>query len=396
MSELYNVIFKGAVLEGFELERVQNNFAKSFKIELNQAEKYFTGKAFKIRKKITHKQAYQFKEKVESIGMSVSLQRIQPAPSSQMEGLSLVPIEGEAEQSAQADTLPSQPQPQFSCPKCGTVQPKTSECNSCGVIISKFAPPDKSHDVIKPAPESSSSYRSNNSIDRPVDANETIAHVSTGDSFNVNALVAASITALAGAIIWRFIAVAFEYELGIIAWGIGGAIGFAAAMAGSRGQSAGIICGLLALLSILGGKYMSYDVFRQQVEDSFLTESYETRSIYEEEVSAAAYYATNVDPYDRNSVLQFIVDYGYSYSYEISEVSEEEEQYFNDNVVLRFQELNSQNLSFEQWLNRIYDETQETGSTFELLKSNLDWLDFIFLFLGIGTAFRLGSQIEVT
>lgn len=45
----------------------------------------------------------------------------------------------------------------------------------------------------------------------------------------------------------------FYYELDLIAWLIGGAVGFSAAMSGVKGQAAGVVCGVLVLLSILGG-----------------------------------------------------------------------------------------------------------------------------------------------
>ena len=75
MSERYNVIFKGELLDGGDLDFVQDAFAKLFKLNLENVEKYFTGEPRVLRKKVDHKTAYQFKVRLEEIGAAVELQR---------------------------------------------------------------------------------------------------------------------------------------------------------------------------------------------------------------------------------------------------------------------------------------------------------------------------------
>lgn len=65
-----------------------------------------------------------------------------------------------------------------------------------------------------------------------------------------------------GAIIWAAIAYYAEYELGLLAWGIGAAVG-AAMMAGVQEKAStqtGILALAIALVSIVGGKYLAVEM----------------------------------------------------------------------------------------------------------------------------------------
>ena len=53
------------------------------------------------------------------------------------------------------------------------------------------------------------------------------------------------------------IAVSFGREQGIVAWGIGAAVGFTAGLLGGRGQVSGTICGGLAVTAMLVGKFLT-------------------------------------------------------------------------------------------------------------------------------------------
>ncbi len=66
--------------------------------------------------------------------------------------------------------------------------------------------------------------------------------------------------ALIGGIIWGLIAVLFDYELGLVAWAIGGLTGYAVVLAakGSVTQSHQIIAVITSLIGIILGKYFSF------------------------------------------------------------------------------------------------------------------------------------------
>lgn len=67
--------------------------------------------------------------------------------------------------------------------------------------------------------------------------------------------------ALVGGIIWGLIAVLFDYELGLVAWAIGGLTGYAVVFAAKGSlltQSHQIIAVITSLIGIILGKYFSF------------------------------------------------------------------------------------------------------------------------------------------
>ncbi len=395
MSDQYNVIFKGELLDGFELGAVQSAFAKAFKIEPEKAKTFFSGKNYALRKKIDHKKAYQFKIALAGFGASVELRRIAPKPVSPLQELSLEPIERQSSEDAIDDTASAQGQSRstknkgYFCPKCGVEQTKKVACLGCGIIFDKFLA-GQSEAVVNDSMTSQNHSLQNSAHQMEEAASVQASSVSDGNSFNTTALLASITAAVIGAFLWKFIAVVFDYELGLIAWGIGGAIGFAAAMFGSRGSSAGMICGLLALLSILGGKYMAYETFQSEWVGSLSSQSEELREVYDEEQIIAEFYTTQVN--SQQSKKQFMVDYGYTDAIDPENISDNELNDFNSYSAPRLEKLFINSINYETWLENGFQESLESFSTIELITENFGLLDALFLFFGIGTAFRLASK----
>ena len=75
----------------------------------------------------------------------------------------------------------------------------------------------------------------------------------------VTAIIAGSIGGAIGAAIWGGIAYATHYEVGYVAWGIGGLVGVCVrVVAGDMDDFyAGVTAGVLSVISILAGKILS-------------------------------------------------------------------------------------------------------------------------------------------
>lgn len=73
-------------------------------------------------------------------------------------------------------------------------------------------------------------------------------------------IVYALLGALIGGIIWGLIAVLFDYELGLVAWAIGGLTGYAVVLAAkdSVTQLHQIVAVISSLIGIVLGKYFSF------------------------------------------------------------------------------------------------------------------------------------------
>lgn len=367
MDDQYNVVLKGDLLDGFDLESVMVSFSKMFKIDLNTTKKLFSGDPHTIKKGVDHKTAYQFKTAMERIGVVAELRRIAPRADNALASLSLEPIEVEAKQ-----PLRSESPVNFSCPKCLTKQNKGVQCVKCGVVFEKVIPRVARGKV----------NNTDEGMSKELQVDE--------DRFSRKAFLGAAGAAILGAFIWKIIAVTFDYELGLVAWGIGGAVGFSAAMLGAKGQQAGVICGLLALFAIFGGKYLIYDSYIAVLNETMSSISEELRPAFEAEQEIAANYYRSVE--DEESKNQFIVDFGYSDYDAASSVTLEEVAFFDEEVLPKFESIENGSLDFEGWLNSFSKERIEDKSTLSYVFESLGLIDFLFLFLGVATAFRLGSS----
>jgi hypothetical protein len=409
MSEQYNVIFRGALLDGYDLASVQAAFSKVFRMDNSQVEKYFTGQPRILRKKVDHQTAYKFKVALAKFGASVELQRLAPESAPEIEELSLVPIEGEEasqpvdaikHESATGSTVDTS---LFSCPKCQTEQNKRVACINCGIVFDKYLANQSlrnqnSHSLHTVADSNQSTISSQS------EAGVENEQVSSAKSFGMKSMIASAMAAVLGALLWMFIAVQFDYELGLIAWLIGGAIGFSAAMFNSRGETAGIICGVLALLSIFGGKYLAYDTFIEEWTQvsSAPEQTSQFRMLYDEEVSMARMYVSQVK--DEDSRREFMVNFGYSDSTNVNKVTRDELNFFEQEIAPQLTQIIDQSMTYEQWLKVTvgddFEPDAETGfdagtdsfTTFDLVKESLGIIDLVFLFLGVGTAFRLARN----
>ena len=79
-------------------------------------------------------------------------------------------------------------------------------------------------------------------------------------------VVAALLAAIIGGAIWALIAVLTEYELGLIAWGIGGLVGFAVTIFSRPAITVvhQVIAVILSLVGILLGKYFIVGYFMSE------------------------------------------------------------------------------------------------------------------------------------
>jgi hypothetical protein len=93
--------------------------------------------------------------------------------------------------------------------------------------------------------------------------------VTESSSSLLPALAAALVAAIVGGVVWGLIVKVSDYEVGIVAWGIGFIAGTAVVLAtrGAKGPRLQVIAVGSALVGILLGKYLSYAfVFQDEAE----------------------------------------------------------------------------------------------------------------------------------
>ena len=89
-------------------------------------------------------------------------------------------------------------------------------------------------------------------------------------------LVGGIIAALLGGGVWAGIAIFAEYEIGIIAWGIGGLCGYGVVMAagGRKGLPLQVIAVLTGVFGIAAGKFFTfYFIVKQSIEETYGAEA---------------------------------------------------------------------------------------------------------------------------
>ena len=378
-SVSFSVFSGGGVVAGFERDQVGQQLVRMFQIDERKADLILSGEKL-LKKGMSRQEAETLQEKLRRIGVVAQIRAQDPPPARlPATGLSLEPMEGEEAQPAAAEAASpaaARKAATITCPKCGMEQEKSEQCGGCGVYFHKLqatADPttaDRVEDAGAEAVEDEDDW---------------------GDSLQPKAVLAAAGAALLGALIWKFIAVAFDYELALVAWAIGGGVGIAAAAMGSRGQLAGIVCGVLVVFSIFAGKYMAAESFRADLGEMIMAEAADDglRPLYEELIYDAEVYVEAVN--DDASLRNFMIDHNYVEAASPAEISDEDVELFKEYNHAQLMEFAAGPPSYAAWSAGAFEEIGEISS-WAIVKDGLGFLDLLFLALGVGTAFRLGSQ----
>jgi len=382
----YSVVFNGDIKAGFDLSKVQRDFADLFNITPEKAQTILSKKRA-LKKDLDLETARAYIKRLESIGVDVSI--IERKPELSASALALESTEKKL-CTAEAVESPSRVNADpniITCPKCQLEQPETEQCVGCGVYIHKVD--SQFEEVQKISPQSKK-------LTSATTVQEIEKHNNSAKVLNLKVLSAATGAAIIGALLWKVVAMATNYEFSVMAWGIGGGIGFAAAAMGSRGVAIGVFCGVLALVAVIGGKYMVIQSFKSNWYE-ILVESGEFEDVdyklaYQNTIEAAQAYQSEVT--DDESLRQFMVDYGYSESSQANRVSSEEISVFKDIDEPILLNMAAGKLSYERWIRSLFQADFENASAIDLIKKDLDIIDVLFIFLGISTACRLGSGIQ--
>ncbi len=205
------------------------------------------------------------------------------------------------------------------------------------------------------------------------------------------ALLAATGGAVLGAGLWALIANLTGYEIGYVAWAVGGLVGGAAAAAGGRGAGSGVLCAVLAVAAILGGKFVA---FQSSSLPELRTEIAKmlTQEVYAETMEDAQVFSA----LRSDEVPFFMVQREYSTADSPGEIHPFEVAEFQKTVAPELRRLNTEKPPYEVWrddtVDRAVTELKSQISPTEALKESIGLIDLIFGFLGIATAFRLGAQ----
>ncbi len=384
-NDAYRVVTTGQILDGFDVEDVKKHLVSVLRLKPEQADIFFAQPRV-LRKDISWANADEICSQLARLGVAAKIQENTASPASQPERSlheepSLELVEEEAK--AQAATH------EFACPNCQHPQDKSEQCESCGIWFHKF---ESAATTAQPkTTRRATPAAAMQAVDSTVVSSEDV--IEEG-ALSPIAIIAAVVAALIGAFVWRLIAVTFGYEFGLIAWGIGGAVGFAAASAGSRGMVAGVVCAVLAFGSIGLGKYWAYSAFIGEFQEA-LTEVMESEDdmfdYFEQEMEDARLLVSGSG--SDIFIRRFMVERNYTDASDPAQVSAEEVAFFREYTEPELRDLAENSPEFEEWQSGGVASIGEF-SPWAMMREDLGILDILFLLLGIGTAFRLGSQMD--
>ncbi|MCA9280062.1 MAG: hypothetical protein H6815_12560 [Phycisphaeraceae bacterium] len=205
-------------------------------------------------------------------------------------------------------------------------------------------------------------------------------------------IVLASIAGAVGAILWALIAYYLELEIGWAAWGIGGLVGFAMALGAQKEASAttGVIAAVIALLSVVGGKYITAVMIADKVASE-----YGSIVVTEETVMINIAYEVAAEHEAQGETLQWPA----GSSFETAEsqadfpqaVWSEAEQYWDS---LSQDEKNETIRELQGFMDQGFAQGQSI-TTNAVFKASFGLFDLLWGFLAVATAFSIGQADEV-
>lgn len=412
-TTLYNLNCTGRIKAGHSPRAAVNAFARLANIEHSKAAAIIQGRKT-IKKSQPLNKAKALQSKLEALGLIIELKDSNAAPvrveepmlevatevsstisphqpnaSEKPQGalagaeLSLEPIDvaTHAEPLTVANTEQNAPlKPGYiSCPKCNTEQPEAIECSACGVVIAKAA---LQNIPLERTTRSTQGGRQSRADQAPQP--ETNEEAST---FRI--LIAAGAAATLGALAWYWVAMTLELELGLLAWAIGGLVGFAAVYFNASGDNAGYLCGALALAAILGGKYMvattlTNDVF-SELQTAQGTEEYENFVSFAESTVAEI----DIALADEQALREYLIEYEYVYETNPDDIPVEDLPGYREEIAASRDEVSDFITSIESGTTQ---ETYGRQVTMETFTSLFSLIDILFILAGVTTAFKMARE----
>jgi hypothetical protein len=201
------------------------------------------------------------------------------------------------------------------------------------------------------------------------------------------AIIAATMATIVGAGVWALMMWGFGREYYYLAAGVGALVGLAAALFKARGMASGIVCAVLAIVAIAGGKVIGVQfaldgIILQAIEEEV------TQSDYETFVQDAAEF----DGVAEEGYAAFMVDFDYTDANSPEEVKPDELAGFMKYEVPNLKYL-KEPPKFAEWRTwrrqKLDSQFRQTIKPWTILMAfNLD--DAFFLLAGVIAAFILG------
>ena len=204
----------------------------------------------------------------------------------------------------------------------------------------------------------------------------------------------ALIGAVIGAGIWAVVTAVTGYEVGIIAWALGGLVGLGGKLAGGRGIGAGILCAVLTLGGIMLGKVFAVNYIVKADAEKYFDEQYTQETFDNFQIAAKEYAKVETEDDKR----QFMVQFEFTEEETPDAITQVDIDFFNKYVEIYLYRHNQKPMSYEEWKQaNIEDDKELFRKEFDVIAvvvDSLEPIDFLFFVLGVASAFQIVNREE--
>ena len=203
--------------------------------------------------------------------------------------------------------------------------------------------------------------------------------LTSGDGF-LKGLIGALVASLVGMLGWFFLIKLTGYEIGYVAWAVGGLTGLGARVLGADGtHKLGIATGLCACVAIVGGGFLAARSQAEKEIDKFIVSAYqENLNEAQEAISLNGLEATKAFIAKREEK-------------QVSEVTAEEVKTFQEEELPNYQKFVTGKTSKAEFVARMGALKNSFSMQWLMLKESIGIFTLLWLFLGVGTAYKLGA-----
>ena len=225
---------------------------------------------------------------------------------------------------------------------------------------------------------------------------DTPGHDGSSKAFSPVALGAALGAGVLGAAAWAGLSIFANFEVGYLAWGIGGLVGVATIKLGGRGMPMAVAAAVISLLSIFGGKFIAMQARIDEMISESTTETEYYSYVDGMRKDFAALSALGANPSDEQ--LRKMLNEQQLVGAAPIEFSAEDIAEFREYEVPDILAFGANEPSYEEWsaIGRegIESFVESSGGITGFVREGLGPIDLLFLFLGLSTAFGLVSKAD--
>lgn len=198
-------------------------------------------------------------------------------------------------------------------------------------------------------------------------------------------VLGAAIAGFIGMMAWFYLIKWTGYEIGYAAWGVGFLTGVGARVVGCKGTTAlGIFAGTCALLAIIGGQYLAVKSETDKFFDQGMSAGYDQRMAYAKEAIAA----------QTDAEIKVLLAKEYAEEGEKPgdiTITDEEVKGFREIELPLLKEFVNGKPSREEFGKNILQVKNSFSYNLMLLKESVGLFTLLWLFLGVGSAFKIAS-----